>query len=213
MSFVKDKSEIAALLDSPVFTKLLGIQSREQYVTLSQAAAGDLGQYFENPWDDEKDTAGVILTSTGRAGEYGHSIYVAKLYGEHELPFRVVFSEIVPWGNEMDPDFIIGNFKTLGEALDMMIATHEKGDVQLNVIAENEATGLYVKGDASVSVPDAPVPTQGDKVWHALFDKAVTTSAEEWARIPDKLHEEDHGFDDVPVAPRRVRAEESGPSI
>lgn len=210
MSYVKDKSEIAALLDSPVFTRLLGIQSREQFFELGKDEVG-LGQYFANPWDEENETAGVKLARIGKSGFYGTSVYVAKLYGEHEAPFRVVYSEVVPWGTEMDPELQIGDFKTLGEALDMMIETHEKGNVQLNVIQENESTGLYEKGDSSIQVPNAPAITKSDKVIHARFDKAVEASVEDWAKAPE-LEVVESGFE-VPAATRRPQSEDVSPSF
>lgn len=211
MSYVQDKGEIAALLDSPVFTRLLGIQSREQFLSLTKDESGQLGQYFENPWDDENMTAGVKLVSTGNSSFYGQTVYVAKLYGENEAPFRVVYSEVVAWGTEMDPELKVGDFKTLGEALDMMIETHQKGNVQLNVIQENEATGLYEKGQASIQVPNAPVGTKDDKVLHARFDKAVEASVENWAKEPEPEVVES-GFE-VPVATRRTHGGDVSPSF
>lgn len=210
MSYVKDKSEIAALLDSPVFTRLLGIQSREQFYELGKDEVG-LGQYFANPWDEESETAGVKLARTGKSGFYGTSVYVAKLYGEHEAPYRVVYSEVVPWGTEMDPELQIGDFKTLGEALDMMMETHEKGNVQLNVIQENESTGLYEKADAAIQVPNAPTPSKADKVIHARFDKAVEASVEQWAKAPEPEVVE-QGFE-VPMATRRSHGDDVSPSF
>lgn len=211
MSYVKDKSEIATLLDSPVFTRLLGIQSREQFFELDLKDREVMGQYFENPWDEEHETAGVRLARTGKTGFYGTSVYVAKLYGEHEAPFRVVLSEVVPWGTEMDPELKIGDFKTLGEALDMMIETHQKGNVQLNVIQENEATGLYEKGGSSIDVPSAPVPSKGDKVIHARFDRAVEASVADWAIVPEPEVAE-QGFE-VPVSTRRSHADDASLSF
>lgn len=212
MSYVQDKSEIAALLDSPVFSRLLGIQSREQFLALSKEESGPLGQYFENPWDEADETVGVKLVSTGKPTElYGKSVFVAKLYGEHEAPFRVVFSEVVPWGTEMDPDLLVGDFKTLGEALDMMIETHHKGNVSLNHIVENEATGLYEKGAASVSLPGAPKPTKEDRALHARFDQAVQASVADWARAPEPEVIE-QGFE-VPATSRHAYSDDASPSF
>ncbi|MBI6885781.1 hypothetical protein [Pseudomonas putida] len=184
MLYVSNKGEVASLLDSQLFVKLLGIQSREQFESLTPDEAEN-GQYFENMWDEADQTRGVVLVSTDRGAFYGSKVFVAKLYGEPELPYRVVYSEVVPWGTEMDPDLVVGDFKTLGEALDMLIETHQKAKVSLNRIVENEAIGLYVKGMPEASLPDAPAPTKSDKARHALFDQAVQASVEEWAKVPE----------------------------
>jgi hypothetical protein len=211
MSFVNHKDEVAALLDSPVFLMLLGVRSREQFQQIPQTDAANLGQYYENPWDEDDQTAGVKLLTTGTPGFYGSAVYVAKLYGEVEKPFRVVWREIVPWGTEMDPELTVGDFKTVGEAISMMLETSLKGQVELNVIQESETTGHYVKGEAAVSLPEPPKVSKAERMLHSLLSVAQEASEAEWARDPEPVAEE-NGFE-VPAVTRRQRPEDTGPSF
>lgn len=172
MTTLHNKSEILDLIKNPAFQELLEIDSQEAFHERERAFPGQQYEYHANKWDEEG--AGVKLFGTPKrsnnCGEhYGTWLTVAKLYGNPELPFRVQAAEYVPWGIEVDLENI-GDYRTLGEALDAAFLAHEHGNIELNVIVENEELGRYVQGDSEISVPSAES--------HSSEARAVNTSVE-----------------------------------
>jgi hypothetical protein len=161
MTTLHNKSEILDLIKNTEFQALLEIESREDFLEKDSAYQGGLELYecYGNKYDEDEEGVGVKLFSTPKRGNncgerYGTWLTVSKLYDSPELPFRVQAAEYVPWGVDIDLADI-GDYRTLGEALDAAFLAHEKGDIQLNVIGLNEDLGRYVKGDSKISVPTA----------------------------------------------------------
>ena len=157
MTTLHNKSDILDLIKTPVFHELLEIDSQEAFLEREGAFPGQQYEYYAGKWDEEG--SGVTLFTTPKrsnnCGEhYGTWLKVAKLYGNPELPFRVQAAEYVPWGIEVDLENI-GDYRTLGEALDAAFLAHEHGNIELNVVVENEELGRYVQGDNEISVPTA----------------------------------------------------------
>ena len=161
MTTLHNKSDILDLIKNTEFQELLEIESREDFLEKDSAYQGGLDLYecYGNKYDEDEEGVGVKLFRTPKRGNncgerYGTWLTVSKLYDSPELPFRVQAAEYVPWGIDIDLEDI-GDYRTLGEALDAAFLAHEKGDIQLNVIGLNEDLGRYVKGDSKISVPTA----------------------------------------------------------
>lgn len=155
MTTLHNKSDILDLIKNPVFQELLEIDSQEDFLERARAFPGQQYEYVANKWDEEGSGVKLFSTPTrsNNCGEhYGTWLTVAKLYGSPELPFRVQAAEYVPWGVEVDLENI-GDYRTLGEALDAAFLAHEHGNIELNVVVENEELGRYVQGDSEISVP------------------------------------------------------------
>lgn len=172
MTTLHHKSEILDLIKNPAFQELLEIDSQEAFLQRESAFPGQQYEYYANKWDEEG--SGVTLFSTPKRSNncgdhYGTWLKVAKLYGNPELPFRVQAAEYVPWGVEVDLEDI-GDYLTLGEALDAAFLAHERGNIELNVVVENEELGRYVQGGSETSVPS--VERQSSEA------RAVNTSVE-----------------------------------
>lgn len=157
MTTLHNKSDILDLIKTPVFHELLEIDSQETFLERESAFPGQQYEYYAGKWDEE--SSGVTLFTTPKRSnncgeQYGTWLKVAKLYGNPELPFRVQAAEYVPWGIDIDLENI-GDYRTLGEALDAAFLAHEHGNIELNVVVENEELGCYVQRDSEISVPSA----------------------------------------------------------
>lgn len=151
MSTLNSKNEIFKLIRTLEFQTAMGLNTREEYLEQSAKSPNDLSEYFANKWDEEGQ--GVRLFRTPKRGNncgehYGTWLTVARLYGNPELPFRVQAAEYVPWGVEIDLADI-GDYQTLGEALDVAFIMHEAGRIELNVIGVNES-GRYEQAESII---------------------------------------------------------------
>lgn len=148
------KNDIFELIKVPAFLSAMSVDSRKDYLEKSDSYPNEMFEYFANKWDEEG--RGVKLFSTPRrgnncGGRYGTWFSVSRLYGTPALPFRVQAAEYVPWGIEIDLADV-GDFGTLGQALDAVFWAHENGRVELAVIVENEELGQYDQGDSIIPV-------------------------------------------------------------
>lgn len=153
MITLENKSELQLLIHNPGFQALLEIDSAEVFLQRALSHPNQQFEYHANKWDEEG--AGVKLFQTPMRGNncgaaYGTWLNVAKLYGQPELPFRVQAAEYVPWGVEVDLENI-GDFKTLGEALDCAFAVHERGSIELDVRGF-DAEGHYGQGEPRIDL-------------------------------------------------------------
>ncbi|WP_323601365.1 hypothetical protein [Pseudomonas putida] len=164
-------------------------------------------QYFANKWDEEGK--GVKLFSTPRrgnncGGQYGTWFSVSKLYGNPALPFRVQAAEYVPWGIEIDLADV-GDFGTLGQALDAVFWAHENGCVELAVIVENEDLGRYVQGESKI--PAVAVHGQSHEA-RALDDSITALIQRHQAEVSARARRfaEAVPFTDIPELLAQIRA-------
>ncbi|WP_410951150.1 hypothetical protein [Pseudomonas sp. S1(2024)] len=153
MTTLENKSELQLLIQNPGFQALLEIDSSEAFLQRALEHPNQQFEYYAGKWDEEG--AGVKLFQTPMRGNncgaaYGTWLNVAKLYGSPDLPYRVQAAEYVPWGVEVDLENI-GDFKTLGEALDCAFAVHEHGSIELDVRGF-DAEGRYGKGDPRIDL-------------------------------------------------------------
>ena len=155
MPTLNSKNEIFKLIKTPGFQTAISLNTREEYIEQSSNFPAGLSEYFADKWNEDEEGQGVKLFSTPKrgnncGGDYGTWLTVSKLYGNPDMPFRVEAAEYVPWG--VDFDFTdVGDFKTLGEALDVAFTIHEVGRIELNVIGEDEVTGRYIKGESIIT--------------------------------------------------------------
>lgn len=161
MTTLSNKSELVKHLEDPVFVALLAAES-ESDLNKIKIDPETCVEYQVNP-DDEDDERidGVYLFSTplkgnGSGANYGTTVQVIKLFGGSDYPFRLEASEDVPWGNGMESDEHLGDFRTLGEAVDLAFHIHEKGTIELNTLMENEESGGYSKGPSKIEIPALP---------------------------------------------------------
>ena len=162
MTTLNSKKDLLALLNNEHFIDHLATQNIDEFDRKRHELGKISGGYYEYPWDEEN--SGIELFRTPkRGGNYGGDpwgtwLTVSKLFGDHELPYRVTAKDYAPHGTEMDLDEHVGDFKTIGEALDQAFFIHEHGNINLHVLNEDEENGLYVKGDNEVTTSeDAPV--------------------------------------------------------
>lgn len=183
MTTLHNKSDILDLIKNPAFQELLEIDSEEDFLERARAFPGQQREYYANKWDEEG--AGVTLFSTPKRSnncgeQYGTWLKVAKLYGSPELPFRVQAAEYVPWGIDVDLENI-GDYRTLGEALDAAFLAHEHGNIELNVVAENEELGRYERRDPEVTVPTADGQSREAHVVNTSVERITTHQKQEAA--------------------------------
>lgn len=183
MTTLHNKSDILDLIKNPAFQELLEIDSEEDFLERARAFPGEQYEYYANKWDEEG--AGVTLFSTPKRSnncgeQYGTWLKVAKLYGSPELPFRVQAAEYVPWGIDVDLENI-GDYRTLGEALDAAFLAHEHGNIELNVVAENEELGRYERRDPEVTVPTADGQSREAHVVNTSVERITTHQKKEAA--------------------------------
>jgi len=153
MTTLETKSELQLLIQNPGFQALLEIDSSEAFLERALAHPNQQFEYHANKWDEEG--SGVKLFQTPKRGNncgsaYGTWLNVAKLYGQPELPYRVQAAEYVPWGVDVDLENL-GDFKTLGEALDCAFAVHEHGSIELDVRGF-DAEGQYGQGEPRIDL-------------------------------------------------------------
>jgi hypothetical protein len=180
MPQIKSKSEILALLELPVFTQLIGMQTPKQLTSIPRIDLIGYGEYGEESSGDAP--AGVMLFSlpSKNRGESTTTVHVAKLFGATDKPFRVFGTEWVPWGTDMDPSLTFADVETLGEALDSAFLIHEKGHFEINRLSEDEETGHYVRAEAISELP-AAVPASSPELGRNLkIQAAMSTSVEAW---------------------------------
>lgn len=157
MTTLQKKSDILGLIQSSSFQQLLALDSHEAFLSKAQGFREKHHEYFASKLDEEG--AGISLFSTPMRGnncgeQYGTWLNVAKLYGSPDLPFRVQAAEYVPWGVDVDLSNL-GDYRTLGEAVDAAFLAHEQGDIELNVLVEDELLGRYVQGGSVITIPAA----------------------------------------------------------
>lgn len=179
MSQIKTKNDILALLDLPVFEKLIGMQTPKQLSSIAPIDLIGFSEYSENSDDIE----GIILFNlpSKNHGATSTTVQVARLFGTTEKPFRVFGTEWAPWGTDMDPSLTFGDFVTLGEALDSAFHIHEKGHFEINTLEENEATGRYAKGQAVSELPEAVPASSPDLPRNLKIETVLSASTEAWA--------------------------------
>jgi len=189
MPTLSSKNEIFKLIRTPEFQTAMSLTTREEYLEQSPKFPNELFEYFTNKWSEDEEGQGVKLFSTPKRGNncgenYGTWLTVSKLYDNPELPFRVEAAEYVPWG--VDVDFAdVGDFKTLGEALDVAFTIHEVGRIELNVIREDEVTGRYIKDEsiiAGASASGSALSQQAQRVNQTVQGMADRRQAYEAAR-------------------------------
>lgn len=161
MTTISNKSELVKHLEDPIFAALLAANS-EADLSKIDISPEDCVEYQANPLDeDDESVDGVYLFSTplksnGSGVNYGTTVRVIKIFGESDYPFRLEASEDVPWGNGMELDELLGDFRTLEEAVDLAFHIHEKGTIQLNTLLENEESGGYSNGPSKIDIPALP---------------------------------------------------------
>lgn len=190
MTVISNKAELVALLADPNFVALLAANCSADLETIGAVSANPddrHSEYTEKSWDDDAPEDGVFLFDTpqksiGAGPGYGTHLSVIKLYGDQAYPFRVIASEYAPWGNGEEPDDLIGDFRTLGSAVDMAFHVHEKGDLQLDGLVDNESAAEpeHALLNQSFSRWEAPAPKPRE------FDDAAVARIIEIARS--------HGF-------------------
>lgn len=183
MSKLNSKNEIFKLIRTPEFQAAMSLNTREEYLEQCSKFPNELSEYFAGKLDEEGQ--GVDLFRTPRRGNncgenYGTWLTVSKLYGNPELPFRVQAAEYVPWGVEIDLADV-GDYKTLGEALDVAFTIHEVGRIELN--GKNEVTGRYFHDESIiVGSTGSPLSHQAQRVNQTLQVMSERRQADEAAR-------------------------------
>jgi len=156
MSTLNRKEDLLDLLAKPEFIQILSINSEQEYEEMDRSVSSEFYEYVANEWDEHSSGVDLFTTPTDHKGlgdPWGTWLEVVKLYGNYEQPYRVRALEYVPWGSDVD-DSIVGDYKTLGQALDAAFNIHEHGNIELNVINEDEERGCYVRGDSKIDVPE-----------------------------------------------------------
>lgn len=156
MSKLNRKEDLIDLFKQPDFVDLLFINSEQEFDEKPQSFRSEHYQYHETELDEH--TSGVDLFTTPRKSIAGGDpwatwLEVVKLYGDHECPFRVRALEYAPWGQDVESSNV-GDYKTLGQAMDAALNIHEHGSVEINVIEVNEELGRYVKSDPRIRAPE-----------------------------------------------------------
>ena len=156
MSTLTRKEDLLDLLKKPEFLDMLFINSEQEYDEQPKNVKSNFHQYHATEWDEH--TSGVDLFYTprkhnGLGEQWGTWLEVVKLYGNYELPYRVRALEYVPWGSDIDAS-TVGDYKTLGQALDAAFNIHDHGSIELHVIEEDLDEGRYVKGDSRIEAPE-----------------------------------------------------------
>ncbi|WP_054068208.1 hypothetical protein [Pseudomonas amygdali] len=156
MSELSRKEDLLELLKKPDFIELLFINSEQEFGEQSQAFQSSHDEYYATDWDEH--TSGVDLFTTPRksigAGDpWGTWLEVVKLYGNYECQYRVRALEYAPWGQDVESS-TVGDYKTLGQAMDVALGIHEHGSVEINVIEEDLDRGCYVRGDSRIEGPE-----------------------------------------------------------
>jgi len=211
MTTLHNKSDILDLIKNPAFQELLEIDSQEAFDERATAFPGLQYEYYANKWDEEG--SGVTLFSTPKrsnnCGEnYGTWLKVAKLYGNPELPFRVQAAEYVPWGIEVDLENI-GDYRTLGEALDAAFLAHEHGNIELNVVVENVELGRYVQGDSEISLPTADSQSSEAKAVNTAIER-FTLHRKQEAVARDIRHQTPVSVDEAAKILVQIKAKMKG---
>lgn len=162
MTTLHSKKDLIALLNNEHFIDHLATENIDEFDRKRHQLGKISGGYYEYPWDEENKGVRLFRTPK-RGGNYGGDpwgtwLTVSKLFGDHELPYRVTATDYAPHGTDMDLDEHIGDFSTIGEALDQAFFIHEHGNINLHVLNEDEDSGRYVKGDNEITTTsDAPV--------------------------------------------------------
>lgn len=156
MSELSRKEDLLDLFKSPDFVELLFINSEMEFGEKSQAFQSAHDEYYATDWDEH--TSGVDLFTTPRksigAGDpWGTWLEVVKLYGNYECPYRVRALEYAPWGQDVESS-TVGDYQTLGQAMDVALGIHEHGSIEINVIEEDLEQGRYVRGDSRIEGPE-----------------------------------------------------------
>lgn len=126
MITLSSKSDIHQLLESDNFLKLLQLDNAPLMLPLESWPLGYVGQYYPDA-DSDEGPEGVFLFTTAQVvseSDVQSYLQVVKLYGQPELPFRVLGVEI--W-DEHDGIAIskLSDLRTLSEALDYAFTGHE----------------------------------------------------------------------------------------
>lgn len=194
MSTINSKNDIFKLMKTLEFQTAIGLNTREEYLEQSPKFPNELFEYFSNKWKEEGQ--GVKLFSTPKRGNncgdcYGTWLTVSKLYGNPDLPFRVQAAEYVPWGVDIDLADV-GDYRTLGESLDVAFIMHEVGRIELNVIGENESTGRYTKADSIISWSTAsglsPQAMRVNQILKIITERLHTDAAERKMRYAEPVN-------------------------
>lgn len=156
MSELSRKEDLLELFKKPDFVELLFINSEQEFGEKSQAFQSEHDEHYATDCDEH--TSGVDLFTTPRksiAGgdPWGTWLEVVKLYGDYECPYRVRALEYAPWGQDVESS-TVGDYQTLGQAMDIAMGVHEHGSIEINVIEEDLEQGRYVRGDSRIEGPE-----------------------------------------------------------
>lgn len=185
MTTLESKSDIIALINNPVFQDLLDISSADDFVSRRYEWPNSQYEYFADP--DSDVSSGVQLFSTPSRGNncgegYGTWLNVVKLYGNPELAYRVLGTDHTPDGNDHNETMIVGDVRTLTEALDLAFKADELKSFY-GYELEDALAGAQSPADQGISNQIAQSVAQLEKAKAAEVLKEHARGRRYWAGI------------------------------
>lgn len=191
MSEISRKEDLLDLFNNPDFVDLLFIDSEQEFDDKPQAFGSSYDQYYAREWDEHASGVDLFATprkSIGGGEPWGTWLEVIKLYDDHEFPYRVRALEYAPWGQDVESS-TVGDYKTLGQALDMAMGIHERGRVEINVIEEDLERGRYVRGSSRIEGPEDDEDQVISNVGLAVNQLVINHAALHQAKLESEARE------------------------
>lgn len=176
-----NKEDIHTLFESESFTKLINLDIQLSSSGINLAKGEYFEEYFENS-ESEEGPDGIILFNTpqiNEADDRSSYLQVVKLYGQPELPFRILGVSI--WDEHEGISIsTLSDVRTLSDAIDYSLAGHELDTFDHTEIHQR----LQDKGGASKD-PMALV------LHEVATSRARTLQKEKEARLQAPIREAD----------------------
>lgn len=181
MTTLSSKADIQKLLQAENFTKILLLDRPASLALSHERPALIVDEYYPDPESDH-GPSGAILFNTAQitnSADISSYLQVVKLYGQPELPFRVLGVEI--WDEHEGISISsLNDVRTLAEALDYAFSGHD-----LDTFTHADITGHLQGSTSSLKQPSLP----GLQCYEAGAEADRVRRAERKARMAAPIQE------------------------
>lgn len=150
MTVISNAADVKKILAGDELKQLLAVDSSEAFSELWPDYRSGQREYADSSVGIEK--LGVVLLNTPMVDfdelEESTKIEVVKLYGNHELPFRVIGECYYEDVFDQSSETVLQHFSTVGEAANYALAAHQARSFQPARIEEHLQALKAVEGAA-----------------------------------------------------------------